>query len=268
MEIFKTFEHNGKVLQLAAYEPKSSPRPARPSTARKPGAGKFEIGAIQLSAAEISAGEEITLSAQINGKNIAFVYTDILLHDKNSGQAYGPVLREHLPAERNKEIKGVAHPDWDETINISVTLRPSLPLLTDSENFAFGFLTPEGYAVAGHRLEGLYNDGTRTRITFTEAGEIKTVTAFKEQRGPALPHELSFKSGDTFTPFVQIYTPPAEENKNWETKMALSNPLTFGDQSFRCQAEAPMPGEYLIGILVQDLDGGLARKYVPLKIGK
>lgn len=268
MDILKTFEHNGKILQLAAYEPATLLRPGKPVSVRSPGAGNFEIGAIQLSKADIAAGEDIMLSAQISGKNIAFIYAELLLHNPAADQAYGPVAREHIPAARNKENGRLARPDWDETIDISFRLRPSLSLLTDGVNFAFGFLSPEDYASTDKRLEGLYNENTRARLTFTATGELKSAIAFKEQRGPAMLHELNFKPGDRFTPFVQIVTSPAGENQNWETKVALSDLLTFGGQAFCIKSEPPIPGEYLVGLLIQDLDGGYTRKYIPLTINK
>ena len=148
MEVFQTFEHNGKVLQLITYEPESS-KPAKVSTLRAPGAGKLEIGNLNLS-------DEFTLTAQISGKNIAYIYTEILLKDRGLDQFYGPVAREHVPADRNKETRGISRPDWDETVKLAVRLRPSLRLLTDGVDSAFCFAAPEGYGTSDYRLGGLY----------------------------------------------------------------------------------------------------------------
>jgi hypothetical protein len=263
MESIRTFEHNGKVLQLALYTPKSPPQPNLRSHRRKPGAGKFRIEALQLSSTELSAGEEIALSAQIKGKNLAYIFTELLFHDKSARQAYGPLRREYVPSAENNETGGVLRPIWNESIEISIQFKPTLPLLTDGANFAFGFHAPEAYGRAERWLEGLYNESTRARLTFTEGGELKSVVAFTESLGRALPHELTFKPGDHFAPFVQIYTPAW---KNWDTTLALSNMLTFGESSLRYRTESPIPGEYLLGLLVQDLDGGLVRKYAALTI--
>lgn len=275
MEVFQTFEYNGKVLQLATYEPASSPRvaPAKASSTRAPGAGKFEIGQINLSAAKITAGEELTLTAQITGKNIAFIYTDILLKDKSLDQFYGPLARETIQADRNKETRGISHPDWDDVINLSVRLSPSLHLLTDGVDSAFAFLIPAGYSNSDYRLDGLYTptggaSPRRARITFDSAGETKDVLVYKEQGSRSMPHELTLKQGDQFAPFVQIFTPPTDENQKWKVTTALSTPLTFRDQPLRWVTEAPMPGEYLVGLLVQDLDGHLTRQYMPFSLGE
>jgi hypothetical protein len=263
MTVIQTFEHNGKVLQLITYE-SAPPKPTK--SIRAPGAGKFEIGQINLS-------DEFTLTAQITGKNIAYIYTEILLKDKNLNQFYGPIAREYIQADRDKETGGISRPDWDDTINLAVTLRPSLTLLTDGVDSAFGFCIPEGYRNPNYRLDGLYApaDGTaprRARITFDSNGETKEIVVFKEQGRRSTPHALTPKQDDQFAPFVQILTQPARaaENGKWEATTALSTPLTFRQQPLQLITEYPMPAEYLVGILVQDLDGGFTRKYVPLTI--
>ena len=271
MEIFQTFKHNGKVLQLATYEPEASPRPAKTSSTHAPGAGKFKIGRIDLSAEKISAGEELTLTAQINGKNIAYIYSEILFQDKGLNQLYGPVAREYIQAERNKESRGVSRPDWGDAINLTLRLSPGLRLLTDGVDFAFGFLLPEGYGGSDYRLDGLYTmaDGAtqrRARISFDSNGQTKNIVAYKEQGSRGMPHELMPKPNDQFAPFVQILTPPADEFPTWQIATGLSTPLTFRGQPLRWVTEALMPGDYLVGLLVQDLDGNLTRQYAPLTI--
>lgn len=261
MEVFQTFEHNGKVLQIATYE-SESPKPAKASSTRAPGAGKFEIGQINLS-------DDFTLTAQVAGKNIAYIYTEVLLKDKSLDQFYGPVSRVYVQADQDKEIGGINHPDWDDDINLAVTLRPSLHLLTDGVDSAFCFSIPEAYENPNYLLDGLYTpaDGAiprRARITFDSNGKTKEILVFKEQGRLATPHALTPKQGDQFAPFVQILTPPSEEDGKWDVTAALSNLLTFRDQPLCIVAETPIPAEYLIGILVQDLDGGFTRKYVPL----
>jgi hypothetical protein len=263
MEVFQTFEYKGKVLQLITYNPESR-KPSKALSVRAPGAGKFDISQINLS-------DEFTLTAQVSGKNIAYIYTEILLKDKSLNQFYGPVAREHIHADRDKETGGVSYPDWDDTINLAVTLRPSLRLLTDGVDSAFGFCIPEGYNNPNSCLEGVYTPADkvtprRARITFNNNGETKEILTFKEQGRRSTLHTLTPKHGDQFAPIIQILTPPADEDGKWEVATALSNPLTFREQSLRMVTESPMPAEYLIGILIQDLDGKLTRKYVPLTI--
>ena len=257
MTIAKTFEHKGRVIQLASYTAPDRAAPKKSSSTRAPGAGKFQIEQVAFS-------EDHLLTAQISGKNIAYLFAEILMKGDNG--FYGPVQRQYISADANKETGGIKRPDWSETINISLTLRPRLTLLTDGTASAFAFCLPEGYQISGCRLNGQYTSAesqTRARITFDENGSINEILAFKEQGIKSTPHALTPKAGDTFAPFVQIYT---EEDGAWKTETALSTALTFGQQPFHLETEDPIPGDYLAGILVQDMDGGLTRKYVPFTI--
>lgn len=272
MEIFRTFEYNGQILQLAAYKPETpaSPLAGLPSGSA-PGAGKIEIGPLSLSAEKIAPGEPLTLTAQVKGHQIAFIYSEILLLDKDLNQAYGPVARAHIRAERDKETGGISHPDWDETLNLMLTLTPGLRLLTDGVNSAFGFLIPDGYDNSDYRLDGLYTsaDGTiqrRARIKFNKDGETKNLVLFKEAGIGSAPHALTPNPNDKFSPFVQTFHLPTEENPIWHVETALSTQLTFSGHKLRWAIQPPLPGDYLVGLLVQDLDGGFIRKYAPLTI--
>jgi hypothetical protein len=255
MTILKTFEHKGRFLQLASYDVE---RPAkRPSTRRAPGAGKFEITRLELS-------EDFTLAAEISGENIAYLFLEILL--KDGDRYYGPVLRESIPADLNKETDGVKRPDWGNHINLSLPLRPRLTLLTDGVDSAFAFCHPKGYDVPGCQINGQFTSAEsqfRARLEFDGDGNIGQVLALKERGATSKPHVLTPHAGDTFAPFVQILT---EEDGKWKTELALSTPLKFGEKTFQLVTESPIPGEYLAGILAQDLDGGFTRKYVQTKI--
>lgn len=262
MTNLRSFEYKNRTLALAAYD--APVKPARkPNSRRAPGAGKFEIMHLDLS----RSGAALTLKAEISGKNIAYLFAEILI--KDGKQCYGPVLREYIHADHEKETGGVKHPDWEESASLSIRLLPGLPLLTDGTASAFAFAHPEGYGLAGSWLDGQYTSAgkqTRARITFAGDNRISGFMAFKEQRLKSTPRVLAPKPGDTFAPFVQVLTPPAEESGKWETAIVLSTPLTFSEQPLRMEKETLMPGEYLVGIVIQDLDGGFTRRYLPFTV--
>jgi hypothetical protein len=256
MTILKTFEHKGRALKLTAYDAPAKPA-KKPSARRAPGAGEFEI-------TELALSKGLMLTAEISGKHIAYLFVEILMKDE--GKFYGPVLREYIPAYSDKETGGILRPDWGDTISLSLPLSPSLTLLTDGVDSAFAFCIPEGYRASDYYLDGQYTSTEsqfRARITFDGDGSIKEITAFKEHRMKSTPHALTPKPGDTFAPFVQVFT---EEDGTWKTETILSTPLTFGDKPLQLLTESLIPGEYLAGILIQDLDGGFTRKYVPFTV--
>jgi len=257
MTILKTFEHKGRAFKLTSYDAPAKPA-KKPSARRAPGrfAGDFEISQLAFA--------DDTLTAQVSGKHIAYLFVEILM--KDGDKFYGPVLREYIEAAWDDQTGGVLRPNWSDPISLSIPLRPSLTLLTDGVDSAFAFCIPTGYRLSGCHLDGQYTSTesqSRARIVFDGDGKIKEVLAFKQQRMKSIPRPVTPKPGDTFAPFVQVLS---EEDGSWKTETVLSTVLTFGDQPFRLEKESLLPGEYLIGILVQDLDGGFTRKYAPLAI--
>lgn len=270
MELFRTFEQHGKILQVAAY---SEPETLTPSAVEvsAPGTGNFEIGPLQLSAASLVAGEALTLTAQLRGEKIAYLYTELFFRDPDLGAYYGPVLREAVQASENALVNGVPHPVWPAEINLRLQLTPQLRLLTDGEASAFAFFSPVASAQPGYQLEGLVTRAgeevsRRARLTFDEAGELQGALVYTEKGRRSLPRALKFKPGDQFRPFVQILTGPSAENPAWQVARGLSTPLTWQGTAFQWVAEPLMPGEYLLGLVVVDLDGAQTRQTVSLTL--
>ena len=266
MEVLQAFEYHGTVLRLFAYDSGSS-KPATPSSRQAPGGRRFEIEPVKLAA----AGDELTLSTRVTGKGFAYIFVEMLLKDPGADRYFGPIIREHIHAGREREIGGLLRPDWEDPVDIAVGLRPSLRILTDGVDSAFCCAVPEGYGAPGHRLSGLYTPvrGTgplRASITIDSAGGLRRVVAFRQRNGHSLPRVLTPASGDRFSPFVRVHR-RSSEGRDWEVATALSTPLTVSNEGLRTVVGAPLPGEYLSGLAVEDLDGGLTRRYVRHVIG-
>jgi hypothetical protein len=280
MPAFRTFHHAGRTLELAPFE--AAARKASP-TARSlrsqakiiaPGAGAFEIEPIALSSDEIAWGEAVTVSTRISGKNIAFIYVDLALYDQERDRLYGPVYRDYILAGHDKEVGGVRYPDWEDSIYVEIEIEPVLRVLTDGVDSAFGFISPERYGVAAedavYWLDGLYTlaDGQSTRdarMFFDSAGKMDRVLA-SGKFGKGAPRALTPQPGDQFTPFAQALVPPQDKTGGWKREKCLTNTLTFRGPSIWWDEENLIPGMYLAGVIVQDLDGNLSRKYAELTI--
>lgn len=272
MDIMRTFEHNGRALKVAAYEPEITAMPSLSgASVIAPGTGKFEIGPLNLSAEKIAPGESLTLCAQITGENIAFIYSEILLYDSELGHYYGPVAQEYVLSGKNTEVQGVIYPVWEAEIKLALNLSPSMRILSDGVDSAFAFMRPEGYGQASYQLEGLYNRAgsdsrRRARLKFGSAGEVSSMLIYKERGGRSAPHALTISSGDQFSPFVQILTCSSSEKPVWQVTRGISTALTWREAGFRWTEETPMPGEYLLGLVIQDLDGARTRQYAPFTL--
>ena len=153
---------------------------------------------------------------------------------------------------------------------MALTLSLSLTTLSDGNNSAFCFTVPEGYGDVDRRVDGMYTMAGgklpfRARLTLDESGRVTQVVGYKPLARRTLPHALQPKSGDTFTPFVEVVTPSAE-GARWNAAKALTTPLIFAEGGLAAVSQPPLPGEYLAGLMVEDLDGSLTRTYAPLAI--
>ena len=273
MDILRIFEVNGRTLKIASNETETPAASSVLETAViAPGTGKFEISPLKLSSEKIAPGESLSLSAQISGSNIAFIYTEILFHDKDLDLYYGPVAQEYVFSENNQKVQGVKHPIWDTDINLTLDITPTMRVLTDGLDSAFAFMRPVSYGQVGYQLDGLFTRESagnfhRATLKFNGAGEITDMLVFKKRGGHSAPHALTIKSGDQFTPFVQILTCPNAENPVWQAVRGISTVLTWQETAFHWVNEIPGAGDYMIGLVVQDLDGEQTRQYAPFTLG-
>lgn len=283
MEAFRTFVHNGRVLRLFDYAitagrptpasglgeapvPAARPEQLRASHAIGPGTGRFAIERVEVS----REGDLVTVGGRIAGRGVAYVYADLLLKDPASERYYGPVARERVAASRFKETRGSIRPVWDDPLEIAAAVTAGLRVLTDRIDHAFCFSTPGAYGDPTRRLEGLYTPSgggrqSRAVISLGASGEVVKILARRERGGRFLPRPLFPRPGDRFAPFVTVLAPSGEGGE-WSVATALSDEVTFSDTGLHVDVEPLMPGEYLAGLVVQDLDGGIVREYAPLTV--
>ena len=268
MDTLQTFDVNGALLKIISDESESETEPSnlRPDVIA-PGTGAFEIAPLILSTQEIAPGESLSLSTRIYGDNIAFIYTELLIRDYELDQFYGPLLQEYVLSAKNAETQGLQRPVWDSNIDLNLNITPNLRVLTDGIDSAFAFMRPLNYAQDGYQLDGLYTrEGTQkprpARLKFNSAGDLTGMLVFKEKGGRLLPHDLTIYPGDQFAPYVQILTRLPE----WQISRGVSNTLTWHESGFRWINQTPVAGEYLLGLVVQDMDGELTRQYVPFSL--
>jgi hypothetical protein len=270
MGLLQTFVHKGRELRLETYERAGTGAGAsggaqRPGV-RAPGAGHFEFSRFRAE----WQGETLVLTGRVIGKNLAYLYAEVLLKDPEQDRYYGPVTREYVRAERNEGSSGITRPVWDESVDVRVIMRPLLRLVTDGAHFAFCFAFPEGYSSPGYRQGGLYTlagepQPLRALLGFGGDGSLKRAIAYSEQDTRTGATVLTPKQDDRFAPFAQVFAPSIARS-GWDITPAVADTLTLGSYPLRVVTEKALPGEYLVGVMAQDLDGGLFREYVPVTL--
>lgn len=296
MSISRKFMHRGNVFDWNVAE-----LPAEPDAPdfAAPGAASVVIAPVSLSATFLAAVEDVTLTTTVTGENITYIFIEVLLYDEAHGYAYGPVYREYLQAPDHKEVGGIPHPVWGETVAIHTTFRPTLRALSDGAATAFAFAVPEdyvyppemmAYSIRGRFITAGDQTSREAKLSFDNTGRMTRIIGFAKHsesragteshgvvkgRGmaqslgafPSLgaPRAITPQSGDTFTPEGRVLLPPQDADGAWGEGMGTSTPLTFKEETPFCWESLPLPpATYLAGVLVEDFDGGFTRKYTPL----
>jgi len=270
MKTIQTFQVGDAAVTLTALETSPPTQTSDAQGIQSPGAGKFQIKTVELSAQEISAGDSVQLSVHIEDKGIAYIFIDLLMRDPEREQYYGPVVRDFVMANRTRTVGGVTHPRWDSDLELTLDLRPRLRMLTDGNASTFGFFQPASYDSSEFFLDGLYTSAgdkasRRARLSVDGDGVFKKIVVFEESERGSFPAELRLESGDQFAPYVELIA-EAQDEDGWGAMDCIASPITFRGEPFRWEERAPLSGDYLAGILVQDLDGQLTRMYAPLNV--
>lgn len=276
MDTLCKFEHQGRTLRISAVE-EERPIAAAPGLDSVGGlSGDVQLGPITLSASTIAPGDTVALSARVGGQDITFVYLELLLRNPQTGQYYGPVYREAIAAPRMQTIGGVDVPDWREPLVAQVTVQPFLRLLTDGKEWSLGFVRPPAPktpdAAKIYTLEALYRSAWgrkqhRAQVSFDSTGEGQSLLVFRDTEGGAMPRAANPRRGDRFTPLLQVYRPAGEEGVAQESAIVQGDTLKWRGEGLRWQAEPLLPGTYLAGLVAEDLDGQLHRRYAELVVG-
>jgi hypothetical protein len=234
-----------------------------------PGQGSYEISVPTLSADVIYEGETVSCKVAIKGKNIAQINSELMIqvgHFK-----VGPLMTSFLPAPKNREIKGMVHPHWASENEIAFELKPAGRLLYCGEGFTMACMTPERYAVEPDAqiwsLEGIYQRGGgepfRVKLEFNSQGNLVRKTGFYPEsvEGLTSPFELLIEDGDTFEPYVTMI------NDKGEIGVGTVNPIMLGGgNQLHWQQIDACPGNYHVGVVVEDFDGNKTRVFTTLSI--
>lgn len=275
MTVLRTFEHMGKTLILANGE-ETIPAMEDISGVNKPETVKIQISPIQLSTETLRAGETLRIAAQVRGKQIAYIYVEVMFYDQSRRRLYGPLIQELLRAEEEKETGGMIRPKWGNLVKVTHSIKPTLRLLSDGKAFAIGLLSPERYAATEKEstflASGVYTfasngEARRAELAFDGRGALRKVKVFKKSiSGTETPSEVTPSKNDQFAPYVTQYHPPEGERVLQQDKTLTSNPLTFDQNVLQWIDEVALPGVYYGGYAVKDFDGHFTRKYATFSV--
>lgn len=248
--------------------------PEAGATIEGPGASAIRIDQWKASKKKIKADGKLTLTADITGKNIAYIYLYTAYYDPDS-DSYLTMDTDFLDAGSTKEVGGVSFPDWgeDETQSFEIPWEPFNTTLSDGVDTVFAASEAETYGdtseTTTYQVWGTYQvvgtkEGREAFLRFDANGDLKTVFVFSGDKEKAAPREINPKKGDIFTPEEEWLS--FEKNPDGEYEYYDGEPLTFGKDGFSMASDTAAPGKYQIGLIVEDLDGNTVEEYVEVDV--
>ena len=228
---------------------------------------------MEISGDTASVGEPVTISTTVMGERVGYMYVFTGILDDETGNVYILDI-DYLDSDATKEEDGVIYPDWGDEgeMEIEFDWEPVQFAITDGETYIPALLEPDIYGASleetTYTVDGYYTfngGGTRyARLYFSGEGFLYQVMVFSGMEDRGAMAEVIPNEGDTFTVFEQwIESAEDGEVTFW---YAESDSLTFGGNPITWDfIEAPA-GDYVVGLLVEDLDGNQYEQYVTVSV--
>ncbi|MFN8465662.1 MAG: clostripain-related cysteine peptidase [Caldilineaceae bacterium] len=245
------------------FEPQTR-GPAIPAgVTRAPGNTAIQVGPIQATSTNTAPGKPITLTAEINGKDIGYIYFFTGYYDEQ-GNSINVVDMDYLEAPDTREEGGVYYPVWPEdgSFNVQFKFEPLAFALTDGATTAEALLTPQTYGAsadqATYTVEGTYTfangDPPLHARAYLRDGVLRQIFAFNKDDGAGAPWEVTIQPGDTFT----VQQKWLDLDQNGQVKQVGwqdGETITLGNAPVKWEELDAAAGDYVVGFIVEDLDG-------------
>lgn len=253
--------------------------PSRGSRLPAPGSGEITIAPLAISPASINTDGTLNIQTDISGENVAYVYlVGLLKHSSENG--YLAFFLDYLMVDESQAENGVVYPLYSLTndkIHIDVDWNLSANAVCDDDGCFFALVNPDQYAARAADLfyfvEGWYiyaDTGKRVEasIYFYNQGEnlIRNIIANPPgDNAISSPNALIPRPGDQFLTVNTVLI--FDNSGKFTTEYQEGNLLTFGELPFNYGSfSEPDPGQYLVGVMVKDMDGGMTWQFAPVTV--
>jgi len=248
--------------------------PASGYVSRAPGLGNIQVSEIRASSSEAAPNQPVKLSMDISGSNIGYVYLFVGYFDQNA-KSLNVTDTDYIESPNTKQVGGVYYPVWNEgqTTTLNFDWDPIVFAVSDGTQNAVALFQPVQYgassADAEYTVEGTY--------TFSQTGEsryaqlhfrneaLTQVVGFVGDGETGAPREITPAQGDTFTILEKWMDLDANGNVTGIVK-ENSTTLTFGPEPFKWVQLYAAQGQYLVGFIVEDLDGNQYPTYTTITV--
>jgi len=209
--------------------------------------------------------EPINLQATISGDDTVYVYYfvgQVAPAAPNTVQILSMDYLYPPGAALNDAI-----PSWSNGDAVQLTWRSSSWYISNGTDVVLAPFTPIDYGSSTYSVDGTYTTRKTGKsfpvsiefVVIQDRGTLQHVWAFdKNGADNPRPRELKPRAGDTFTPDIVSY---ATDNDDAEDRTTAGAPITFGSSPLIAfEGDAPS-GNYVIGLMVENLAGDINDQY-------
>ncbi len=268
---FLVYHYTGREFEAAT---RSAALPERTANIRGPASGGVTVSPITLSDNSAAPGRPVLLTTHIEGENVGYVYLFTGFYDSVANSIL-TIDMDYLESSESGELNGVYYPIWpqDNSFNLEFEWEPLVFAISDGTTSATTLFQPQSYGAlpenAIYTVEGTYTFGddgeTRAARLYFSDGVLRQVFGFAGEEDLGAPSEITPQTGDRFTiqeRWLDLDASGAVVNEVIEA----GETLTFGDQPFTWQEQDAAAGSYLVGFIVEDLDGNKTHVYEQINV--
>ena len=240
-----------------------------PAQVAAPGQGEIVVSSLEVSDDGVDIGQTVTLSADIEGENIGYIKFFAGFLDEASNSIY-VADTDYLDSGQTREVGGVYYPDWGEgAFTLSFNWEPIIFAINDGDRRAVALFEPEVYGASAddavYSVDGIYTyaDGEEFRATMyfnNSDGLMREVFGFTGSGSTGSPREILPSPGDTFTVLEQ-WLDINSSGQPAGVATELGDSVALGNQQLAWIDLDAASGSYVVGFLIEDLDGNVYPVY-------
>jgi hypothetical protein len=230
---------------------------------RAPVTSQIQVSAVRLSAQTVAPGKTVQLAVDIDGNNVGYVKLFAGYYDKASN-SLNVTDQDYLQSSDTREVGGVYYPVWPESGKYTIRFdwEPIVYAINDGQNSVPALFKPETYGrsqeQAIYTVDGTYTavdgSGSRPARLYFRNKQLRQVLGFNGTDYTGSPREITPQVGDTFTVAEEWMDLDSRGNVT-QVATQKGGTLTFGQQPFTWKTLDAAAGDYLVGFIIEDLDG-------------
>ena len=181
---------------------------------------------------------------------------------------------DYLESAETRELNGIYYPVWPESgqFTLEFEWEPLVFGVSDGANTEVTLFRPQTYGAAPedavYTVDGIYryaNGEQRSAQLHFRDTVLHQVFAFTAEGQTGAPWEIIPESGDQFTVLEQ-WMDLDQNGRVVNNTTQAGGTLTFRDQTFTLQELDAAAGDYVVGFIVEDLDGNQTSVYTRVTV--